>query len=168
MSQLKQQPIVSLLCLSVNAKRQPILMFRQRQRDRGNPARSVISLAAPRAFNRRYGVDAMTWMHSAQPCGAAPRSEGRFLHFPATISRQLCGFALRKTPPCGRRAELPQRRDMGAGGRIHRGGERAQERAVRAGEGVGRWGDSDKMTQIVCIGPATGNGRRASPRREKS
>ncbi len=44
----------------------------------------------------------------------------------------------------------------------------AQERAARAGEGVGRWGDSDKMTQIACIGPTTGNDRRASARREKS
>src|SRR5579864_8812770 len=40
------------------------------------------------------------------------------------------------------------------------GAESLQERAARAGEGVGRWGDSDKMTQIVCTGPATGNDRR--------
>ena len=43
------------------------------------------------------------------------------------------------------------------------GAESLQERAARAGEGVGRWGDSDKMTQIVCTGPATGNDRRGSP-----
>jgi hypothetical protein len=126
----------------------------------------VINLASPRAFNRRHGVDAMTWMQTLVAPRRGQKVDFYISHpeFPASYADLHCVKH--------RRAAAVQNYLNGGTWELVGGFTEvesgAQERAARAGEGVGRWGDSDKMTQIVCIGPATGNDRRASPRREKS